>query len=167
MLPPEGHFLQAEVTSCGLNDGPLRGEGEYHTYIACNVWSKDGVGWYDGFKPVFRLRRHLYLTQNAKDGDESAIQYIANTCEGAVAEFKYFDIRNVNSVRLTVGGKCDGNLLISDRDDFSDIAVCVPVKIRGSVANLEGRLKLTDGVKPLYFKFMGRGKPDFYAFELH
>ena len=35
-----GKFYQAEMTSCGLNDGPLRGKGNYPSYIACNVYGK-------------------------------------------------------------------------------------------------------------------------------
>lgn len=38
-----GAFLQAEVTSCGLNDGPLNGKGRYEARIACQPL---GEGWY-------------------------------------------------------------------------------------------------------------------------
>lgn len=34
-------IIQAEMTSCGLNDGPLKGEGEYPSFIACNIFTKD------------------------------------------------------------------------------------------------------------------------------
>ena len=34
---PDGGFLQAEVTSCVLNDVPLRGVGEYEARFACNL----------------------------------------------------------------------------------------------------------------------------------
>jgi hypothetical protein len=48
---------QVEMTSCGLNGGPLQGFGEYPTYIACNLFCKDqemytGLsGWLDARFP--------------------------------------------------------------------------------------------------------------------
>ncbi len=42
-----GDFLQAEMTSCGLNGGPLSASGSYSAGIACNLWSKEGTGRYD------------------------------------------------------------------------------------------------------------------------
>ena len=48
---PDSSFQQAEVTSCGLNGGPLKGEGRYEARIACNLWSRDGVGRYDVSSP--------------------------------------------------------------------------------------------------------------------
>lgn len=36
---PDGSIRQAEITSCGLNGGPLEGTGEYPAYIACNLFT--------------------------------------------------------------------------------------------------------------------------------
>ena len=36
-IDPDGKIGQAEITSCGLNDGPLIGEGSYPAYIACHI----------------------------------------------------------------------------------------------------------------------------------
>lgn len=85
-----GAFLQAEVTSCGLNDGPLKGKGRYEARIACNLWGKNGTGRYDGPFPKWRLRNHPYFTQDGPDREDSGNQYIANMRDGAVAGFKYF-----------------------------------------------------------------------------
>ncbi len=165
-LTSDGRFIQAEITSCGLNNGPLRGKGEYHASIACNLWSKQGASRYDGLLPQVRLRKHPYITQNSRDGDENAIQYIANMQDGAVAGFKYFDISGIQGIRLAVGGRCDGAVIISENEDFSHVAGRIPIKVRGMIANVEGELTMLNGVHPLYFKFVGRGKMDFYAFDL-
>lgn len=34
----DGTIPQVEITSCGLNGGPLKGEGEYLAYLACNLF---------------------------------------------------------------------------------------------------------------------------------
>lgn len=39
----DGKFYQAEMTSCGLNGGPLEGKGTYPTYCACNVYGPAGT----------------------------------------------------------------------------------------------------------------------------
>ncbi|MDR2535805.1 MAG: family 43 glycosylhydrolase, partial [Treponema sp.] len=39
----DGGFMQAEMTSCGLNGGPLTGAGTYSAGIACNLKSASGV----------------------------------------------------------------------------------------------------------------------------
>ena len=38
----DGSIAQAEITSCGLNGGPLQGRGEYEARIACNLTSRKG-----------------------------------------------------------------------------------------------------------------------------
>lgn len=35
----DGTIDQVEMTSCGPNNGPLRGFGEYPTYLACNLFA--------------------------------------------------------------------------------------------------------------------------------
>ena len=34
-IEPDGHITQVEITSCGLNGGPLPAQGEYPAAIAC------------------------------------------------------------------------------------------------------------------------------------
>lgn len=39
----DGSFAQAELTSCGLNGGPLPGKGVYPAYIACRLFTDQPV----------------------------------------------------------------------------------------------------------------------------
>lgn len=160
---PDGGFLQTEVTSCGLNKGPLAGKGEYEARIACNLWSKRGTARYD---KCFPKKRHPFITQSGKNGDESAIQYIAHLRDGSVAGFKYFDIQKVSSIRIAFGGHCDGKIEVSDAPDFQTIAASIVVKANGCISNAMCTLNLQLGVRPLYFRFLGKGKMDFYTFEI-
>ena len=159
---PDGGFRQAEVTSCGLNGGPLEGTGEYPARIACNLWSKQGTARYDR---KFDKKAHPYFTQNGKDDDHSAVQYIANMRDGATAGFKYFDIRHVDGIRVCYGGSGDGVLQVSDDPEFGRLCASVPVKA-SSITNETARMQIEPGVRPLYFRFSGQGALDFYAFEL-
>ena len=160
---PDGGFRQAEVTSCGLNGGPLAGTGEYPARIACNLWSKHGTTRYD---KKFDKKAHPFFTQDKKDDDHSAIQYIANMQDGSVAGFKYFDIRHADSIRICFAGSCDGVMQVSDDPAFTRLCASVPAKNTAACSNQTARLQIEPGVRPLYFRFVGQGALDFYSFEL-
>ena len=163
---PDGSFRQAEVTSCGLNGGPLRGLGRYEARIACNLWSKDGVGRYDGSNPKKRLAGHPYFTQSGKDREEKGDQYIANMRDGAVAGFKYFQMGDASRIAVEVRGSGDGTMEVSDTPDFGRLCACIPVKPEGRVQTADAPLQVEPGKRPLYFRFRGEGAVDFIAFEI-
>ena len=158
-----GGFKQAEVTSCGLNGGPLKGEGEYPARIACNLWSKDGTARYDR---KFDKKLHPYFTQDKKDDDHSAFQYIANMRDGSVAGFKSFDIASLSSIWLNVGGTCDGSMEVSTAPDFSVLIAKTPIKADGKRVSISASCRITPGVQSLFFRFTGQGALDFYSFVL-
>ena len=162
---PDGSFQQAEVTSCGLNDGPLKAEGRYEARIACNLWSKNGVGRYDSSSPRKRLADHPYFTQTGKDREENGDQYIANMQDGAVAGFKYFQFDGPKKILVELGGTADGQMEVSDNPEFQNVT-SIPVSLKGGIASFGSRLDVGAGVKPLYFRFVGTGAVDFHAFEL-
>lgn len=160
----DGSFNQAELTSCGLNGGPLKGTGRYEARIACNLWGKRGTGRYDTGNPKKDFADAPYLTQNKKDGDTTAIQYIANMQDGSVAGFKYFNIEGADKISIEIDGTANGEMLVSEKEDFSVINARISVKEGMDIGATE--LKIKDGVRPLYFKFIGSGKLNFYAFQL-
>ena len=100
----DGSFRQAELTSCGLNQGPLIGMGRYSARIACNLWSGEGTGRYDGKSPKKRLKHHPYFTQSGTDREKDGDQYIANMQNGAVAGFKYFDMQEADTILIEIRG---------------------------------------------------------------
>lgn len=159
----DGGFKQAEVTSCGLNGKPLEGKGLYPARIACNLWSAQGTCRYD--KP-FRKKEHPYFTQKGRDGDQDAVQYIANMRDGSVAGFKYFDFRDVKNIACSVSGHGVGVMQVSVSEDFSSLAAEVALRADGDMCKASAPLKLVDGVHPLYFRYQGSGEIDFYSFEL-
>ena len=159
---PDGGFRQAEVTSCGLNGGPLAGLGEYPARIACNLWSKHGTVRYDR---KFDKKEHPFFTQDKKDDDHSAVQYIANMRDGSVAGFKYFDIRHTDGIRICYGGDCKGVMQVSDDPAFTRLCATIPVSA-ASISNETAKMQIEPGVRALYFRFSGQGALNFYAFAL-
>lgn len=162
----DGRFLQAERSSCGLNGGPLKDLGFYPAAIACNLYSKTGAARIDMPFSRLRLRTHPYFTQRGRDGDTEAVQYIRNMRDGAVAGFKSFAFREPRSVRVTVSGKGKGVMQVFTTEDFSAPAASIPLHVDHEIVNAEGKLDLSPGVRPLYFRYIGKGSIDFYSFDL-
>lgn len=164
---PDGGFVQAEITSCGLNDGPLKGIGKYEARIACNLWSAEGTGRYDGRSPKKRLKLHPYFTQSGKDRESDGDQYIANFRNGAVAGFKYFEMDDANQIHIEVRGNAIGIIQVSDQADFINLCAQVPIHILDhGKKEYKGRLSIAKGKRALYFRFLGEGRLDFLSFEL-
>lgn len=161
----DGHFKQAEVTSCGLNRGPLRGEGRYEARIACNLWFEKGAGRYDCSRPRRAFASHPYFTQFGKGRD--SVQYIANMRSGAVAGFKYFACQDVGAVCVELRGKAQGFFLVSTTPDFEKVAASVSVELdTAEFQKLWAACSFPNQINPLYFKFEGMGSVDFLAYYL-
>ena len=161
--PAPGVFRQAEVTSCGLNGGPLSGTGRYEARIACNLWSKNGVARYD---KKFDKKAHPYFTQTGKDRMENGDQYIANMRDGAVAGFKYFGFGSEKRISLAVSGVCSGIVEVSHTPDFKAVIARIPVSAKGKQENPEGAFAPQKGTQPLYFRYTGEGAMNFHTFEM-
>ena len=159
----DGGFLQAEVTSCGLNGGPLKGKGRYPARIACNLWSAEGTARYD--RP-FPKKKHPYFTQNGSDDDHSAEQYIANMQSGSVAGFKYFAFEQAMALSITVGGNGMGTMQVATEPTFARLCAEIPLRADGTRTTSCAPMRVDNGVHALFFRFEGRGSIDFHAFEL-
>ena len=158
-----GRFLQAEITSCGLNGGPLAGRGEYEARIACNLFSSQGARFYWAFKGP--KGAHPYFTQSDVDREHSPGQYIANFCNGATAGFKYFALQKPQTVGVTLRGRAKGRMLVRTALDGAPVAR-IPVECGGSPTRFAAHLKPLVGTHALYFTYEGTGRPDFISFVL-
>ena len=159
----DGRIVQAEMTSCGLNGGPLIGRGEYPAHIACNLFCKDEelyVGtygaWMDGRFPK--------ITQDGKDGDEEP-GYIANMRDSATAGFKYFDCRGVKRVKIKVRGYAKGVFEVKTAWDGPAHGV-IPVDFTNIWKEYAADIAIPDGVHALYFTYRGEGNAQLKSFAL-
>ena len=163
---PDGGFKQAEVTSCGLNGGPLPGKGKYEARIACNLWSKEGTGRYDCHNPKRKFREHPYFTQTGRDRECDGDQYIANMRDGSVAGFKYFEMCDASEVQITLRGEAAGIMQVSNSESFDTLCASIEVTLNRQTAVFDGTLKTIPEKCAFYFRFIGDGFVDFLSFEL-
>ncbi len=159
----DGGFRQAEVTSCGLNGGPLTGRGTYSAHIACNLWSAQGTARYD---QRFAKKRHPYFTQRGRDNDPQSVPYIANMRDGSVAGFKYFSFDGASGISLRVSGKGEGRVLVALDADFRQRVAELPLTLRGDAQDVTAPLHIPGGVHPLFFRYEGQGAMNFFSFTL-
>jgi hypothetical protein len=162
-LAPDGLFAQAEMTSCGLNGGPLAGRGVYEARIACNLRSGAGPMPYTSQKVP--PGGHPYFTQDGFDREAGGDQHIANFRDGALAGFKSFAFRGAQSLSVTARGDARGRVLVSTHPD-GPAAADIPLDAGPDWRDFSGALRVGDGVQPLYFTFRGEGYFDFLRFAL-
>ena len=61
--------------------------------------------------------RYPYFTQDGGDRECGPGQYIANMRDGAVAGYRFFDLKPEGRIRLRVRGKAAGRMLLLARPD--------------------------------------------------
>lgn len=162
-IEPDGSIRQVEMTSCGLNGGPLQGKGEYQAYIACNLLSKNGAVRYEFGQEIDAS--HPYFTQDGEDREENPNQYIANMTDGAAAGFKYFEIKDASEVVIKTRGTAQGELYVGTAlNDGSAAQISITPSQDWTI--FSAPLTIENGIRALYFTYHGKGEMDFYSFEL-
>jgi len=158
----DGTIAQVEMTSCGLNGGPLAGHGEYPAYIACNLFCGEEAmyssqtGWMDNRYPL--------ITQDGRDGDEE-IGYIANMMDSAVVGFKYFDCRCVTKVSIKVRGYCSGIFSVKTSWDGESLGE-IRVEYSNVWKDYSANVRIPDGKQSLYLAYSGDGRASLASFTL-
>lgn len=159
-ISADGHIRRAEVTSCGLNGGPLAGEGRYPAYIACHLRSAAGA-----CKCSNRLLERGRYRQHPCIGEYApGRQCILGMRAGASAGFRYFACRGQTDISVTVRGG-GGKLLVSTApqgEACGEIAL-EPCKNWRTFA---APVSLPQGTAALYFTYEGGGLLDFSEFTL-
>ena len=163
---PDGSIPQAEMTSCGLNGGPLKAEGTYSAGIACNLYGKVTPTY---SHPLAMMGRHPYITQDGPDwspesGGTPPHSYIANGKDGLVAGFKYFDLTGAERITVRMRGSARGRLFVRT-DPKGETLAEIAIHPSKDWTAYTSTLKPCTGVHPLYLCYEGRGRLDLLDFS--
>ena len=167
---PDGTIPQVEITSCGLNDGPLPAKGTYQSYIACHLTEKDLSRVGDVLNPgphlpVIELPESMpYITEETHPDYEKRLKpYIANLQEGAVAGFKYLEF---SGEEQTIGLELRGTGSVRVRLDSPDGPAIAQLTHSSEAWEYTGAtMPKTTGVHALYVTITD-GKLDFASFAM-
>ena len=93
-IEKDGSIPQVEMTSCGLNGGPLRAEGTYPAVICCNLTN----GNMPHTDVQYELGEIPYITDDGKE------RFVADIREGTQIVYKYFRFSGAVQLALDVRG---------------------------------------------------------------
>lgn len=155
----EGKIAQVEMTSCGLNNGPLRDTDEYPSYIACNIFSSQN----EENNPYVGQHNAAHVMQDGRDGDHET-GYITSIFEGTTIGYKYFDLKGVTGIELTVRGYGNGTFEVRTSID-GEILCEIPVNFMTVWEKYSAKMSVADGVSPLYLTYRGGGNVQLKSFK--
>ena len=130
-IEDDGSIEQVEITSCGLNDGPLKGSGSYPAVIACNLTN--------GHMPHGSNCIYPIPFPNVTNLGED--RFIGEIEDKTLIGYKYFDFKTLKSVGLLARFENDENKVIYDgpiridergTGDIGDELVMLESKLMGS-----------------------------------
>ena len=156
----DGKIKQVEITSCGLNGGPLSDQPEYPSYIACNIFSMN-----EDQEPYVGQHNVARIIQEGRDGDHET-GYVTQIRDGATIGFKYFNLKDVTGITLFVRGYGNGTFEV--RTDLDGEVLCeIPVRFMTVWEKYEGQFKtaLTKEKASLYLTYRGGGDVQLKSFK--
>ena len=151
----DGSIPQVEMTSCGLNGGPLSDREEYPAHIACNLFS-DHTGIY------VEPNTPRIVQEYGATGQEPS--FIRDITDSTVIGFKYFDFQNVKGIRLKVRGYAGGYFEVLTALD-GEVLGKVEVAYRNIWTVFDSKFEPKNGVSPLYLRYKGDGTAQLFSIE--
>ncbi len=153
----DGRIPQVEITSCGLNGGPLPGKGEYPAYIACHLFTDTPSVYVGGDK-------FPKIMQDGRDGDEEP-GYVGNMQNSATAGFKYLDCKDIKEITIKVRGYTGGAFEVRTSWD-GEVLATIPVINSNVWEAYSAPVAIPDGIQSIYLTYRGGGNASLLSFEL-
>ena len=155
MIDENGRIKQAEITGCGLNEGPLKGHGTYPAVICCNLTN--------GQMPHSSNQKQK--TEIPYVGSGNGEQFIRDIRDHTLIGYKYFAFEDLHTVTLKVKGEGTGVFCIfADAD--SEPAGEAEFGGARNWTDLVIPISGASGVKPLYIRYSGTGRADMLELTL-
>lgn len=144
----EGQIKQVEITSCGLNGGPLIAQGEYPAVIACNISNGNMP---HGSNKIFN---ESFPNVTHKDGE----RFIGEIGNHTLIGFKYFNFSNTTKLCITIRGNAYGRVTFSHNGQDS-IGTAI-IQATKEWTTVSPDIECIAGVHPLYLLFTIQGRLD-------
>lgn len=159
-MDTQGRFAQTEITSCGLNQGPLPAEGIWSAAICCCLTDAD---------PTVMLRyREIQPDKVPCIWEEPFIepdrtkrtQFIRCIQNGTTIGFKYFHAEQCKRISLSVRGSGSGVFAVWLDDPENGTQIGTAQVVPRKNWSLVTANALFSGIHALYFIFHGEGTVD-------
>ena len=142
----DGSIKQVEITSCGLNGGPLRAEGSYPAVICCNLTN--------GHMP--HGCNKIYTDCFPNVNNEGVDRFISEISDGTLIGYKYFDIKDNKEFKIMYRGDAEGKLDIMTKPD-GDVIGSFDITKCDTWTMCTAQAAFTCGETAIFLKFHGSG----------
>ena len=157
MIAGDGSIAQVEVTSCGLNGGPLAASGSYPAGIACHLTDPTVTGHIDYQDPV--MKEQIAVTQSQN------ISYVTRIKDGSIVGYKYFDFQAPGRLLLEIRGDFEGTVTVSTDEKAENVIGSMKIdRLGGTWQEQAVELCKIRGRQALYLSFSGKGLLDLKTF---
>lgn len=157
----DGSIPQVHLTSQGLLGHAFLKKGVYPASICCNLYGKAGSTWSNR---LAMGNRYAYITQSGADYDpedagKPPYQYVTNFKHNMTMGFKYFAVKDLSYIGITVRGKARGKIEIRTKEKGKVIATIV-LQASKDWQTFEMPVTLSEKEYGLFFIYVGGGKCD-------
>lgn len=140
-ITEDGSIEQVEISSCGLNRGPLKAEGTYPAVIACNITN--------GHMPHGANKQYKESFPNVNhEGEE---RFIAEIKEGTTFTFKYFNFDYPKRVGVVYKSTGSGRLVVNQKET-------IILEASNEWKKASTTASVGEGVEALRFEYYGSGE---------
>lgn len=164
-LDQDGWFLQAQTTSCGLNDGPLKTSGEYNATYCCYMVAPEIQ------KERYTVRdcrreTEPHIHQEDIDQDERhSLHYIANIQSEITIGYRWFAFNKPKGLKLKLKGNGDVAITIALDKERKEVIGETKQPIYEDWTTVTVPLKEVTGTHELYIHFVVKNKTCFESLE--
>lgn len=183
---PDGSIPQVEITSCGMNPGPLEGKGVYPAAICCNLTNghmPHGCNsiYKESFPNVthrtFRAEGNAALapgaTEEMLNGQRMVTErFVGEICDGTLIGYKYFNLQGVTKLILKAaledaGTGCFTLKTAIDKETLGSAVLKADKPCRdGEWQTVEIEARIPDGISPIYLTYAGDARARLLTLEL-
>jgi FOG: WD40 repeat len=148
-IEEDGSIRQVEITSCGLNGGPLAAEGSYPATICCNLTN--------GHMPHGCNKIYDCSIPNVSHQGEE--RFISEVSDGTMIGYKYFEIRDNKKLKILYRGNANGTLAVAFEPD-GDARGEFEIRSSSKWAEISADVSFENGITAIYLKYSGVGMFD-------
>jgi len=140
----DGTIPQVEITSSGLNNGPLLAKGEYSAVIACNITNDH----------MPHARNQMVDEDIPFITHDDSNRFITGIQEGTLIGYKYFQFDGKIQLKVTTRGRGEGRFIVStEADTIGEIGIESTENWTENLVEINAK-----GTQDLYLTFEGNGR---------
>ena len=155
----DGSIPQVEITTSGMNDGPLSGKGSYPAVYCCNLTN----GHMGALSSIGRTNQAVDFPYIICPDEASSC--ITNLKDGTLVGYKYFDLSETEKIALVYKAAEDCRIEVRTAEN-GDCAATLQLTASEDWSRAEAPLKIDGRKSALFLVMKGKGTVSVRTLEL-